>query len=108
MESASQARDAQPSPRQSVAESTVNEDLFYYPLIFHICQPELLHALLPYLSFFDWCALFGLTSDSRKHMEGTRSIREAGLEKWLGTTGYQQWSYEPLREPLQLTLRVSS
>lgn len=78
----------------------------FYPLAKHLVQPALVAALLPYLSFPEWCALSSVNKDVRKTLFEDRALCEVVLERYLKTVGYARWSW-PEPEPLALSLAVS-
>jgi hypothetical protein len=67
----------------------------------------LLYNFLPYLSFFDWMAVFSLSKQVRTQLEQERDLREEVLERYLETIGYERWGWDE-HEPLSLSLRVCS
>lgn len=82
----------------------------FYPLEQHLLHPQLLAALLPYLTFTELLPLFSLGAETRRAMEAMHEVKEAILERFLTpSVGYRRWFPERMgnkREPLSLTLRV--
>lgn len=76
-----------------------------YPIVKHISDASLLPHLLTYLTFSDWCSLYGATKEIRGLFEN-RTLREYVLEHFLGTVAYSRWKFE-WAEPLALSLKVS-
>ena len=75
-----------------------------YPLELHLLHPQLLRALLQYLSFYDWCILQGVSKNLRSQLNHTKELKEEVLERYLSTIGYARWIWE--KEPLVISLRV--
>ncbi|CAK5274200.1 unnamed protein product [Mycena citricolor] len=74
-----------------------------FPLALFVADPQLLTALLPYLSFYEWCILSAVSKEIRITFVGTKDLREAALERYLRTVGYARWTWaDP--DPLELTL----
>lgn len=76
-----------------------------YPIVQHLSDVSLLPHLVTYLTFSDWCSLYGATKEIRGLFE-SRVLREYVLEHFLGTVGYSSWKFE-WAEPLALSLKVS-
>lgn len=74
-----------------------------YPLELHLLHPQLLRALLQYLSFYDWCILQGVSKSLRSQLNHVKELREEVLERYLSTIGYARWIWE--NEPLVIGLR---
>ncbi|KAF9788126.1 hypothetical protein BJ322DRAFT_607200 [Thelephora terrestris] len=80
------------------------EDSRPYPLELHILHPQLLRALLQYLSFYDWCILHGVSKSLRSQLSHVKELKEEVLERYLSTIGYARWIWEE-KEPLVISLR---
>ena len=80
---------------------------YFYPLELHLLHPQLLGAILQYLSFYDWCTLQGTNKNLRSQLGHIRELKEEILERYLSTIGYARWIWEE-DEPLQISLRVKS
>lgn len=78
-----------------------------YPLELHLLHPQLLCALLQYLSFYDWCILQGVSKNLRSQLSHAKELKEEVLERYLSTIGYARWIWEE-KEPLMISLRVRS
>lgn len=78
-----------------------------YPFELHLLRPQLLRALLQYLSFYDWCILQGVSKNLRSQLSHTKELKEEVLERYLSTSGYVRWVWEE-KEPLVVSLRVRS
>ena len=87
----------------------VNEEPepYFYPLELHLLHPQLLRALLQYLSFYDWCILQGVNKNLRSQLNHVDELKEEVLERYLSTIGYARWAWEE-DEPLVISLRVKS
>lgn len=80
---------------------------YFYPLELHLLRPQLLRALLQYLTFYDWCVLQGINKNLRSQLSHVKELREEVLERYLSTIGYARWAWEG-DEPLPISLRVKS
>jgi hypothetical protein len=80
---------------------------YFYPLELHLLHPQLLRALLQYLSFYDWCILQGINKSLRSQLNHVKELKEEVLERHLSTIGYARWAWEE-DEPLMISLRVKS
>ena len=80
---------------------------YFYPLELHLLHPQLLRALLQYLSFYDWCILQGVNKSLRSQLSHVKELKEEVLERYLSTIGYARWAWEE-DEPLMISLRVKS
>ena len=78
-----------------------------YPLESHLVRPQLLGALLQYLSFYDWCILQAVSKSLRSQLGHVRELKEEVLERYLATIGYTRWIWGE-KEPLVISLRVRS
>lgn len=78
-----------------------------YPLELHLLHPQLLCALLQYLSFYDWCILQAVSKSLRSQLSHVKELKEEVLERYLSTIGYARWIWEE-KEPLVISLRVRS
>ncbi|TFK50488.1 hypothetical protein OE88DRAFT_262432 [Heliocybe sulcata] len=76
-----------------------------YPLMQHLSNPDILPALLEYLSFWDWCRLSAVNKTVGKMFLKHRNLRECALERYLGSVGYSRWTWEE-EEPLVLSIKV--
>ena len=76
-----------------------------YQLESHLLHPQLLRALLQYLSFYDWCVLQGVSKNLRSQLSHDKELKEEVLERYLSTIGYARWTWEE-KEPLVISLRV--
>ncbi|KAG6332859.1 hypothetical protein ID866_6229 [Astraeus odoratus] len=108
-------------------EESPKEEPKYFPLPSFLCRAEFLAALLEYLEFRDWLALYAVNRRSVRSLfdssalpsvgsfsvtagdkAGTKSnarqLREVVLEKFLRPVGYTRWEYE-WAEPIVLSLR---
>ncbi|KAJ3737341.1 hypothetical protein DFJ43DRAFT_988013 [Lentinula guzmanii] len=78
-----------------------------FPLIPFMSNPALLGSLLGYLSYWDWCCLYGVSKKVRALFEhkGQRAelLKEEVIERFLRTVGYTRWQENG--EPLVLSLR---
>ncbi|KAJ6611183.1 hypothetical protein B0H10DRAFT_2057288 [Mycena sp. CBHHK59/15] len=74
-----------------------------FPLAAFVTNPQLLSALLVYLSFYDWCILSAVTKDIRMRLVQTAELREEALERYLRTVGYSRWAWSDA-DPLELSL----
>ncbi|KAF9653626.1 hypothetical protein BDM02DRAFT_3135101 [Thelephora ganbajun] len=77
---------------------------YFYPLELHLLHPQLLRALLQYLSFYDWCILQGVNKGLRSQLSHVKELKEEVLERHLSTIGYSRWVWEE-NEPLVISLR---
>ncbi|KAG9031285.1 hypothetical protein FRB95_002925 [Tulasnella sp. JGI-2019a] len=88
---------------------TVSPIPTFYPLTRHLEHPQLIAALLQWMTFRDFLPIFSLTAESRRIMETRMDIKETILERYLTeSVGYRRWSMERMGsspEPLSLTLR---
>ncbi|KAJ7054101.1 hypothetical protein C8F01DRAFT_1163924 [Mycena amicta] len=77
-----------------------------FPLVDFILNPQLLAALLEYLSFYEWCVLSAVTKAVRARLVGTGFLREVALERYLRTVGYARWggAVDGDGDPLELSL----
>ena len=80
---------------------------YFYPLELHLLHPQLLRALLQYLTFYDWCILQEINKTLRSQLSHVRELKEEILERYLSTIGYARWAWEE-DEPLTISLRVKS
>jgi len=80
---------------------------YFYPLELHLLHPQLLRALLQYLSFYDWCILQGVNKNLRSQLSHVKELKEEVLERYLSTIGYARWTWDE-DEPLTISLRVKS
>ena len=80
---------------------------YFYPLELHLLHPQLLRALLQYLSFYDWCVLQAVNKSLRSQLSHVKELKEEVLERYLSTIGYARWIWEE-DEPLVISLRVMS
>ena len=80
---------------------------YFYPLELHLLHPQLLRALLQYLSFYDWCTLQAVNKNLRSQLSHAKELKEEILERYLSTIGYARWTWEE-DEPLIISLRVKS
>jgi len=87
----------------------IDEELepYFYPFELHLLHPQLLRALLQYLSFYDWCILQAVSKSLRSQLSHVKELREEILERYLSTIGYARWAWEE-DEPLVISLRVNS
>jgi hypothetical protein len=70
-----------------------------------LSDPQLLWALLPFLSFYDWCLVLSLSRVVRHTLVQNPQLRESVLERFLRPVGYARWAWdEP--DPLELSLQV--
>ncbi|KAJ3865056.1 hypothetical protein EV359DRAFT_39688 [Lentinula novae-zelandiae] len=98
-----------PVPSTGVSTLPLRQDRPPEPflLIPFMSDPVLLGALLGYLSYWDWCCLYGVTKRVRalfEHKgEKARLLKEEVLERFLRTVAYSRWEGD--REPLVLSLR---
>ncbi|KAL5536303.1 hypothetical protein ACEPAF_124 [Sanghuangporus sanghuang] len=76
----------------------------FYPLEKHLMHAELLGALLPYLTFRDWCMVAAVNDALRRQIEHKRELRELVLEHYLHTVGYGRWRWST-KEHIMLTFR---
>ncbi|KAL6300309.1 hypothetical protein BKA93DRAFT_802204 [Sparassis latifolia] len=76
----------------------------YYPLARHLTDPTLLSALLPYLSFYEWCVVARVSKEVRTAVEDRRELTELVLERYLKTVGYTRWWWDG-PDPLFLTIQ---
>jgi hypothetical protein len=90
--------------REEEAER-IRREATVYPIVMHMSDASLLPYLMTYLTFSDWCSLYGASKEIRALFE-SRVLREFVLEHFLGTVGYSKWKFE-WAEPLALSLRVS-
>jgi hypothetical protein len=97
------------APPLSVAGIEVRETRMPgpFPLAACIMNPQLLSALLGYLSFYEWCILSAVTKEIRVRLVQTPELREAALERYLRTIGYSRWAWDD-PDPLELSLLVRS
>lgn len=80
-----------------------------YPLDEHLCNPSLFLPLLPHLSFRDFYSLLHTSKLVGKIIEGTKDLREIVLERYLGgSVGYKRWRFDERREPVTMSLTVST
>ncbi|KAJ7100663.1 hypothetical protein B0H15DRAFT_457916 [Mycena belliarum] len=95
------------APPSSVAGIEVRETRMpgTFPLVMCITNPQLLGALLPYLSFHQWCILSAVTKATRMRLVQTPGLREVALERYLHTVGYSRWVWDDA-DPLELSLLV--
>jgi hypothetical protein len=91
--------------KQRLEEELARKPPTFYPIVSHLADASLLPHLLAYMTFGDWCALYAANKEVRNVFE-SRVLREYVLEHFLGTVGYQRWSFE-WAEPLALSLKVS-
>ncbi|KAJ7088630.1 hypothetical protein C8R44DRAFT_442988 [Mycena epipterygia] len=93
------------APPPSVAGIEVRETRIPgpFPLAACITNPQLLSALLVYLSFYEWCILSAVTKEIRMRLVQTPELREAALERYLRTVGYSRWAWDDA-DPLELSL----
>jgi len=80
---------------------------YFYPFELHLLHPQLLRALLQYLSFYDWCILQAVNKSLRSQLSHVKELKEEILERYLSTIGYARWAWEE-DEPLVISLRVKS
>ena len=80
---------------------------YFYPLELHLLHPQLLRALLQYMTFYDWCILQGVNKSLRSQLSHVKELKEEILERYLSTIGYSRWVWEE-DEPLMISLRVKS
>jgi hypothetical protein len=80
---------------------------YFYPLELHLLHPQMLRALLQYLSFYDWCILQGVNKSMRSQLNHVKELKEEVIERYLSTIGYARWVWEE-DEPLMISLRVKS
>ena len=80
---------------------------YFYPLELHLLHPQLLHTLLEYMTFYDWCILQGINKSLRSQLSHVKELKEEVLERYLSTIGYARWVWEE-DEPLVISLRVNS
>ena len=94
---------------EEVDHTAIDEGLepHFYPLELHLLHPQLLCALLQYLTFYDWCILQGVNKSLRSQLSHVRELKEEVLERYLSTIGYARWVWEE-DEPLAISLRVKS
>ena len=94
---------------EEVNHTDINEELepYFYPFELHLLHPQLLRALLQYLSFYDWCILQEVNKSLRSQLSHVKELREEILERYLSTIGYARWAWEE-DEPLVISLRVNS
>jgi len=85
-------------------EERLRREASIYPIIKHLSDASLLPHLLAYLTFSDWCSLYGAAKQIRGLFE-SRVLREYVLEHFLCTIGYSRWKFE-WAEPLALSLKV--
>lgn len=104
--------DQRSSIASALSMETVSPNPTFYPLERHLAHPQLLLALLPWLTFKDLLPIFSLTAYTRNVMENRVEIKEAILERFLtDSVGYRRWAPEHMgskEEPLALSLRVCS
>jgi len=84
-----------------------DQEPHFYPFELHLLHPQLLRALLQYLSFYDWCILQAVNKSLRSQLGHVKELREEILERYLSTIGYARWVWEE-DEPLVISLRVNS
>ncbi|KAJ4488389.1 hypothetical protein J3R30DRAFT_929322 [Lentinula aciculospora] len=98
-----------PVPSTIVSALPLRQDRPSEPflLIPFMSNPTLLSSLLGYLSYWDWCCLYGVSKKVRALFEHNREtaelLKEEVLERYLRTVGYNRWEGD--REPLILSLR---
>ena len=97
-------RNGEETNRTSIDEEP---ELHFYPLELHLLHPQLLRALLHYLSFYDWCVLQGVNKSLRSQLSHVKELKDEILERYLSTIGYARWIWEE-DEPLVISLRVKS
>ncbi|KAJ7750407.1 hypothetical protein DFH07DRAFT_546230 [Mycena maculata] len=95
------------APPSSVAGIGVRETRIPgpFPLAACIANPQLLSALLMYLSFSEWCILSAVTKQIRMRLVQSTELREVALERYLRTVGYSRWVWND-PDPLELSLLV--
>jgi len=90
-----------------------------FPLALFVAEPSLLRALLPFLSYFDWCNLVNVTKEVKEMFFGAAgddakgkgkgkgvlasALKEEVLERFLRTVGYVRWGGES--EPIVISIR---
>ncbi|KAG8801069.1 hypothetical protein FRC17_006729 [Serendipita sp. 399] len=92
------------SQTEPEAETGEGEEHFY-PIEFHLGNPDLLKILLLFLEFPDILSITSVSKVIRNMVEDRRELREEILERFLNTVGYTRWDFGKKREPLVLTLR---
>jgi len=80
---------------------------YFYPLELHLLHPQLLRALLQYMTFYDGCILQAINKSLRSQLSHAKELKEEVLERYLFTIGYARWVWEG-DEPLMISLRVKS
>ncbi|PFH45526.1 hypothetical protein AMATHDRAFT_71624 [Amanita thiersii Skay4041] len=75
-----------------------------FGLVEFVSEPRLLGELLPYLSFYEWCVLAGVSRSIRGVVSEREPLKELVLERFLKTIGYTRWMWEG-SDPLPLSLQ---
>lgn len=78
----------------------------YYPLADHVRHPDLLAQLLVHLSFPEFFALWSTSKLLGKILDDTFELREAVMERYLGSVGYRRWRFEERRAPVDVYVMV--